>query len=459
LIAPSNVLIIDDDPAMRDGCLQTLSSRECRVSLAENGEDGLACLQCEPFDVVLLDLRMPHIQGLDALERIRLIDPEVAVIIITGFATVESAVKAMKRGAFDFIPKPFTPAMLRTVVGRALEQQRSAGSARNDIDEVGDIPGVGTLIGETPVMKRLRRMIRRIGSSGSTVLITGESGTGKELVARALHHHSPRAQAPFVAVDCGCLVESLAEARLFGHVRGAFTGADCTRPGMFEQADRGTILLDEVSNMSGAVQHKLLRVLQEFEITPVGSTQPIGVDVRVIAATNADLGVRVKQGSFRQDLYYRLNVIPLRLPPLRERKEDIPLLAEHFFHRFNRKRRNRQLKNITSGAICLLEERDWPGNVRELENVIERAAVLCDGDKLTEQDFADHLAEPTEEALRAGSRNLPLREAERDHIREVLASHNFNLARTARALQIDRKTLRNKARKYGLLDERPRSHS
>ena len=449
--------MIDDDPAMRDGCLQTLSSQECRVSLAENGEEGLAHLQCEPFDVVLLDLRMPGIQGLEALGRIRLIDPEVAVIIITGFATVETAVKAMKGGAFDFIPKPFTPAMLRSVVGRALEHQRSAGAARDDADAVGDIPGVGTLIGETPVMKRLGKMIRRIGSSGSTVLITGESGTGKELVARALHHHSPRAKAPFIAVDCGCLVESLAEARLFGHVKGAFTGADCTRPGMFEQAERGTIFLDEVSNMSGGVQHKLLRVLQEFEITPVGSTQPIGVDVRVIAATNADLGMRVKQGSFRQDLYYRLSVIPLRLPPLRERKEDVPLLAEHFFHRLNRTRRNRQLKNITSGAIRLLEQHDWPGNVRELENVIERAAVLCDSEELAEQDFAAHLAAPIEETSRSGGRNQPLREAEKDHIREVLASHNFNLARTAKALQIDRKTLRNKARKYGLLDERPRN--
>jgi len=448
-----NILVVDDDPTMRDCCLQVLSRQGCTVHMAENGQQGLGQLQMQQMDVVLLDLKMPGLGGLEVLERIRLIDPDVSVIMITGYATVESAVRSMKGGAFDFIPKPFTPALLRTVVSRALEERRHRPAG---IDEPvpGDAPGgVERLIGDAPVMKRLRMMIRRIGASGSTVLITGESGTGKELVARALHRHSPRRAAPFVVVDCGCLVDSLAEAELFGHVKGAFTGAEYARQGRFQQADGGSIFLDEIGNVNIFTQHKLLRVLQEFEIGPIGSDEMVRVDVRVIAASNADLAERVKNGTFREDLYHRLNVIPIHLPPLRDRHADIPLLAEHFFRVFNTTRREDRLKGISGAALRQLEEYDWPGNVRELENLIERSVVLTDHEVIGEADWAWDHHEPT--PGRAGSIPRPtlLCDAEREHIRHVLARYNQNILRSARALGIDRKTLRQKARKYGLLGD------
>jgi len=450
-MSPSfNVLVIDDDPTMRDSCRQVLSRQGCRVKLAENAEQGLAYLQGEPYDVVLLDLRMPGMSGLDALDRIKLIDPDVVVVVITGFASVDGAVRSMKGGAFDFIPKPFTPSMLRTIVTRALEHRRPA-APEADNAAGGDGRGAESLIGITPAMQRLRRMIRRIGKSGSTVLITGESGTGKELVARALHFHSPRARAPFVVVDCGCLVENLAEAELFGHVMGAFTGANYARPGRFELADGGTIFLDEICNISPVVQHKLLRVLQEPEITRLGSTKSIRVDVRTIAATNSDLCAGVGRGNFREDLYYRLNVIPICLPPLRDRREDIPLLAEHFFHVFNKKRRNGELKGISSAAVRMLGQHTWPGNVRELENVIERAVVLAESEVLTEDDLTGKGVLPPFGAPETAGQGMLLSQAEKKHIRRVLEEHSFNILRSARALGIDRKTLRHKARKYGLL--------
>ncbi|HUW33639.1 MAG TPA: sigma-54 dependent transcriptional regulator [Planctomycetota bacterium] len=466
-----NILVIDDDPTMRDCCLQVLSRQGCTVQVAENGQQGLAQLQMQQFDVVLLDLKMPGLGGLDVLERIRLIDPDVSVIMITGFATVQSAVRSMKGGAFDFIPKPFTPALLRTVVSRALEQRRSrpvdADPPAEAVRRAGEAGpgdtappaeavrraggGVERLIGETTLMKRLRMMIRRIGASGSTVLITGESGTGKELVARALHRHSPRSAAPFVVVDCGCLVDSLAEAELFGHVKGAFTGADCTRQGRFQQADGGSIFLDEISNVNIFTQHKLLRVLQEFEVGPIGSDEMVRVDVRVIAASNADLAERVKNGCFREDLYHRVNVIPIHLPALRDRRGDIPLLAEHFFRVFNASRREGRLKGISDAAFRVLEEYDWPGNVRELENLIERSAVLTDHETIGEADWAwDHKGSMPGHAEGIPQTTL-LCDAEREHIRHVLARYNQNILRSARALGIDRKTLRQKARKYGLL--------
>jgi len=445
--APYNLLMIDDDPAMRDCCQQTLSTPGCRVQLAESGEEGLAFIQRESYDVVLLDLKMPGMHGHDVLDRIRLIDPTVAVIIITGYATVEGAVKSMRNGAFDFIPKPFTPALLRSVVARALEQQ-TARTDTADSETAADNSAASSLIGNTHSMRRLRKMIKRIGASGSTVLITGESGTGKELVARALHHHSPRTVEAFVVVDCGCLVDNLAETELFGHVKGAFTGADAGREGRFCQAHGGTIFLDEIGNTSEFVQHKLLRVLQSSEFTPVGSSQQMSVDVRVIAATNIDLSEQAKNGKFRKDLYYRLNVIPICLPPLRERKDDIPLLAEYFFDEFNAKLRNRRLKGITTGAMRILINHDWPGNVRELENVIERATVLCESDSIGEDDLAGQLNESLADISTA---RKTLSDAEREHIEEVLARNDYNIARSARILQIDRKTLRHKARKYGLI--------
>jgi len=315
---------------MRDCCVQILSREGCRVESAEDGRSGLERVREELFDVVILDLRMPGLNGLELLDRIVQDSPETVVIVITGYATVESAVEAMKRGAYDFIPKPFTPKVLRAIVARALEKRRLAAETAYLRSEMERLRGVDSLIGESPAMRAIKQLVKRAGLTDSTVLVSGESGTGKELAARALHHHSPRRERPFVTVDSGSLVENLIESELFGHVKGAFTGATSDRRGRFELAHGGTLFLDEVANLSPPVQSKLLRALQEREITKVGSAQVIKVDVRIIAATNRDLLNEVSSGTFREDLFYRLSVIPINLPPLRERKDDIPFLADHF---------------------------------------------------------------------------------------------------------------------------------
>jgi len=458
--AAFNILVIDDDPAMRDCCSQILSRSGCHVQVAEDGAVGLEYLAAGRYDVLLLDLKMPGMPGLEVLERARRTAPDTAVIIITGFATVDSAVRSMKAGALDYLPKPFTPNMLRQIVSRVLEERRDERDGKPDESSTGD-QTAGTdagnghvLIGKSPEMQRLRRMIRKIAASGSTVLITGESGTGKELVARALHRYSPRANEPFVVVDCGCLVEDLAEAELFGHVAGAFTGAVAERVGRFQMAHRGTIFLDEISNIGLSVQQKLLRVLQELEVTPVGSSEVMSVDVRTVAATNTDLTQRIRAGHFREDLYYRLNVIPVYLPPLRDRREDIPLLADHFFRRYNTRYRGGSLRAISDRAVRLLEGYDWPGNVRQLENVVERAVVLTENDVVDEEDIIGHgCLDP--HSMRASGESLLLSQAEKEHIQKVLLRYNNNILRSANALGIDRKTLRHKARKYGLLGGGP----
>ena len=448
-----HILIVDDEADMRDACRQALQRDRCAVREASDGSAALVALAQRRFDVVLLDLKMPGMDGMEALAHIRAQYPETAVVVITGFATIESAVEAMRAGAVDFVPKPFTPAALRMIVRRAADGQRQAQENVRLKRVLRERDAAPRIIGKTPQMQAIFDLIRRVAPTDSTVLITGESGTGKELVARAIHEHSLRAGGPFVVVDCGTLVGTLFESELFGHVRGSFTGATATTHGRVELASGGTLFLDEVASIDLNLQGKLLRLLQEREFTRVGSNQVISVDVRIVAATNTDLLEAVPAGRFREDLFYRLSVVPIILPPLRARREDIPALAEHFL-RLHARRRGRQVAGISPAAAELLIEHDWPGNVRELENVIERAVVLTEGDQVVPSDllyYSGRSAGQVRGAAGAGlvPADLTLAEVERLHIQRVLREENGNRARAARRLAIDRKTLWRKLKDYG----------
>jgi len=376
MYSQANILVIDDEETMRDSCQQALSRSGNIVEVAEEGTKGLEMLGKESFDLVILDLKMPGLSGMEVLKRIKEDEPEVVVVVITGYATVESAVEAMKAGAYDFIPKPFTPESLRMIVDRALEKRKL--SLENILlrAELKDKISEDMIIGQNAKMHEVEQLVRKVAPTDSTVMITGETGTGKELIARAIHRQSNRKDKPFIVVDCGGLVESLFESELFGHIKGSFTGATETKYGRFEVADGGTVFLDEVGNISMNIQAKLLQAIQEKEITRVGSTKAIKVDVRIIAATNQDLLQGIKEGTFREDLFYCLSVVPIALPALRQMKEDIPLLVKHFLIKYNKKR-EKNVTGISKEAMKILTGYDWPGNVRELENVIERAVVLA----------------------------------------------------------------------------------
>lgn len=445
----ANILVIDDEETMRDSCRQTLSRNGNEVKVAEDGLRGLAMLEKEYFDVVILDLKMPGLSGMEVLKKIKDSDPEVMVIVITGYATVESAVEAMKRGAYDFIPKPFTPDSLRAIVKRALDRRELALENVLLRGEVKASFGPEVIIGQSKSMKKVEELVRKVGPTDTTVLICGESGTGKELIARAIHRHSSRKDKPFVAVDCGSLVENLFESELFGHVKGSFTGATATKYGRFELANGGTLFFDEIGNISINIQTKLLRVLQEREITKVGSSQVIKVDVRIVAATNKDLLKAIKAGTFRQDLFYRLSVVPITLPALRERRDDIPLLADYFLKKYNQKRK-KNVKAISDRAMKALVEYDWPGNVRELENAIERAVVLTENDVVKPSDLLYYgLTVETPSRSNAGQTQR-LIDIEKEHIAKTLKMFNGHRAKAAEALGIDRKTLSSKLKKYGI---------
>ena len=440
------VLVVDDDEAMLDACRQALGRPGCAVRLARAADEAVASLRAEPADVVVLDLRLPGESGMDLLERLRRRWPDTAVIMVTGYATIPAAVEAIRRGAFDFVPKPFTPAVLRSVVARAL---RAAGSAAEH--PAGRV-GLGDMVGQSDAIRRVKVLVARVAASESTVLITGESGTGKELVAKALHAGSPRRDGPFVAVDCASLVESLVGGELFGHVRGAFTDAHADRKGRFEVAGGGTLFFDEIGAVRPETQGKLLRALQERVIHRVGSSEPTPVDVRVVAATNVDLADAVRAGRFREDLYYRLSVIPIFLPPLRRRREDVLPLAEHFLRRWSAEEDGRPAPELTADACDILLSYDWPGNVRELENTIERAVVLAERSRIDADDLVLCGVGVGEKfgPSPAEASALTLHDVERQHIGRVLARYGGNRSRAARSLGIDRKTLQRKIAKYEL---------
>jgi two-component system, NtrC family, response regulator HydG len=445
--APAQILIIDDDKAMRDACYQILSRLGHRVELAAGARQGLALLERHSFDAILLDLVMPDLDGLEALKKIKAQDPDVEVIIITGHGTIQSAVETIKAGAFHFLTKPFVPDDLRNLVNRALEKRRLDLENLYLRQELKSKDDKNVLVYESESMARIMDMITRVAPTDSTVLITGESGTGKGLVARKLHQLSPRSRCPFITVDCGTLVETLFESELFGHVKGSFTGADANKIGKFELAQHGTLFFDEISNIGLEVQAKLLRAVEERKISKVGSHRVITVDVRLIAATNKDLARAIKEGAFREDLFYRLNVVLLQMPPLRERRGDIPLLVQHFLEKYNARLR-RNMLGVSPAALDLLVRHDWPGNVRELENTIERLVVLSSGPYLEPADlaFAGTILSPAAAVSGATS----LKDLERDHIILTLQRCDGHKSETAKALGIDRKTLREKLKRYNI---------
>lgn len=449
MFSQANILVIDDEESMRDSCRQTLYKKVNKVEVAEDGLTGLAMLQKESFDLVILDLKMPGLSGMEVLKQIKKDYPEVVIVVITGYATVESAVEAMRSGAYDFIPKPFTPAGLRAIVERALDRRELALENILLRSELEANFGPEVIIGQSESMRKVEGVVRKVSPTDTTVLICGESGTGKELVARAIHRNSGRKDKPFVVVDCGSLVENLFESELFGHVKGSFTGATDTKYGRLELANGGTVFFDEIGNISINVQTKLLRVLQEREITKVGSYQVIKVDVRVVAATNQDLQDATKTGAFREDLFYRLSVVPITLPPLRERRDDIPLLANYFLKKYNKKRK-KNVMAISDRAMKALVEYDWPGNVRELQNAIERAVVLTENDVIKPSDLL-YYGLSVETPLRSDtSKPRRLVDVEKEHIAYTLEMFKGHRGKTAEWLGIDRKTLRSKLRRYGM---------
>jgi DNA-binding NtrC family response regulator len=444
------ILIVDDDNAILDSCTQVLEKAGYEVKGARDGNKGLKYLKNESFHTVLLDIRLPGPDGMEILGHIKEDSPETPVIIITGHASVESAVEAMKQGAFDYLAKPFSPKALRITVKKALSSREMLMENLYLRKELETRDEFDMIVGKSKAMKTVLDLVKRVSPSESTVLITGESGTGKEMLAREIHKHSLRRKGPFVVVDCGALVETLFESELFGHVKGSFTGAYETKHGRFEVADGGTIFLDEISNISLNIQAKLLRVIQEKEITRVGSSKTIKIDVRIIAATHENLAEAVKNEKFREDLFYRLSVVPINLPPLRERKEDIQQLAEHFLRKYN-KRSKKNVKGIDSKAMKPLIEYHWPGNIRELENTIERAVVLVRNDHIGLENLIYHgIGSPSSLFVPVGGEFKTLHEIEKEYIKTVFYKLHGNKSKTAKILGVDRKTLLSKLKKYDI---------
>ena len=440
--ARTSILIVDDETVVRDSLGKWFEEEGYSVETATTARDALLKLPTQRWDVALVDIKMPGMDGLELQRKIREVDPEILVIIMTGYASVETAVQALKDGAYDYITKPFDPDDLAHLVRKALEHRRTKEEnvrLRESLEATRSVE----LVGRTPVMQQVEELIRTVATTDTTVLIRGESGTGKELVARAIHNLSPRRYMPMVVIHCGALTETLLESELFGHEKGAFTGALYRKKGKFEVAEGGTVFLDEISDISLKTQTDLLRVLQEREITRVGGTQTIKVDFRAIAATNRDLETLVKEGTFRPDLYYRLNVFSIDVPPLRERREDIPLLAEHFLQKYARAM-SKRFTSISRAALDKLMEYDWPGNVRELENALERALVVGREPEIQSADLP--LSLQSGPGLAAGP---SLDDVERAHILKTLEACDWNQTRAAKILDIDRVTLYNKIKKYG----------
>ncbi len=461
-MTPGRVLVVDDEPDMVENCARILKRAGHQCLTATDPHQALGLVESERPGLLLTDLKMPGMDGMELLRRAHAVDPALPVILITAFATIESAVAAIKDGAFDYLPKNFSVDQLRVAVERGLRQRELELENRNLRDQLQGALGFENIIGRSPAMTKVFELVRKAARSDANILVLGESGTGKELIARAVHANSPRAARAFVPVDCASLPEQLLESELFGHERGAFTGAVRSKQGLMEVADRGTLFLDEIAELPVALQVKLLRALQERQLRRVGGTVQIDVDVRMVSATNRDLRDAVAKGRFREELYYRVNVIAIPLPPLRERAGDVKLLAHAFLKRYGQDR----VTSFDDAALQALEAYAWPGNVRELQNVVERACALADGDLVTRRDLPDYLLSgatvsgPVTATISGptlpSSSDLPLKDAkvkwmqvlEASYLRDLLERHGGNVSAAAKAAGIDRKTLHRLINKY-----------
>ena len=461
------ILIVDDEPDMVENCVRILRPSGHRCATATDPRRALDLLETERPDVLVTDLKMPEIGGMALLHRAHELDPAMPVIVVTGFATIESAVEAVKGGAFDYLPKNFSVEQLRVAVDRALRHRSLQVENANLRNQLQQALGFENIVGTSPAITRVFELVKKAARSEANILVVGESGTGKELIARAVHANSPRAAQAFVPVDCASLPEQLLESELFGHEKGAFTGAVRSKPGLMEVAHRGTLFLDEIAELPATLQVKLLRALQERQLRRVGGTSLVDVDVRLVSATNRNLRDAVTKGQFREELYYRVNVIAIELPPLRARAGDVKLLAHAFLRKYGRGRTT----GIDEGAMRALESYGWPGNVRELQNVIERACALAEGEAVTCVDLPEHVLAPaagtpvagattsliTDSAIGAGA-DLSLKDAkerwlkvlETSYLRDLLDRHDGNISAAAKAAGIDRKTFHRLINKHQL---------
>jgi len=451
----ATVLVVDDDEGHLSVVKTVIKSWGYDVEGADDGTKAVEKAKERPFDLIVMDVRMAEMSGIEALKVIKKYNPAIPILIMTAYSSVESAVEALKAGAYDYLTKPLDFDVLKLTLERALDHTSLRVENIELKKKLRSSHDLTNIVGKSQPMKDLNEMVAMVAPSEATALITGESGTGKELIARSIHYNSGRKEGPLVTVNCAALTETLLESELFGHEKGAFTGADRRREGRFMQANKGTIFLDEIGEMSSVMQAKLLRVIQDREIQRVGSDFTLKVDVRILAATNRDLQEDVSVGKFREDLYYRLNVVTLRVPPLKERVEDIPLLAQHFLERYARKNKKR-IKGFTPLAMDMFLKYDWPGNVRELENAVERAVILGPGDYITEKELPLSItkayphAEEIDRPPTVSKEPQSLEEAEKDAVLAALEASGGNKSETARVLGITRKTLHKKLQKYGV---------
>ena len=438
------ILIVDDEASVRDSLYQWFKADGYRVDTADDANNALKKLQEHPWDIILLDIKMPGMDGIELQHRIKQIDQNIVTIIITAYAAVDTAIQALKDGAFDYVTKPIDPDDLSRLIRNAVEKRRLVTENLQLRQQIAELLPPDEVVGESPAMKKVMEMVNTVAKTDSTVMILGESGTGKELIARAIHSRSSRRYFPIITINCGAYPEGLLESELFGHEKGSFTGAMYRRMGKLEMADKGTLFLDEIGNISEKMQMDLLRVIETKKFTRLGGDKTIDVDFRVISATNKDLEKAIKEGSFREDLYYRLNVFSIVLPPLRERRTDIPLIAKYFLTKYAQSM-NKNVIDFSPQALEMIGEYDWPGNIREVRNVVERAMVVAKGNQIQVEDLS--FAFPSQSAPIAGE---SLEEVEKNHIEKILNLTKGNIAQAAEILKLSRLTIYNKIEKYHL---------